>query len=52
MTVFTFKYIWLVYIFDSYLYKYMEFGISLVPDSDQKDLSHTGNKIILNFMEV
>lgn len=41
-----------IYIRLIFIQIYVEFGISLVPDSDQKDLSQTENKIILNFMEV
>ena len=35
-----------IYIRLIFIQIYVEFGISLVPDSDQKDLSDTGNKIL------
>lgn len=35
-----------LYIYLIHIYTSMEFGISLVPDNDQKDLSHIENKIL------
>ena len=35
-----------LYIYLIHIYTSMEFGIFLVPDNDQKDLSHIENKIL------